>query len=501
MPAAAPALPPTLISPALVRPENAAELAAPERIAVIEAETRRWCQFAVGSLVVAGLLSLAVVLGRLPGLSRLIDDPLFFKRCLVVHVDMALVVWFYAFLAGLLSLHAPGGTSPARTAAFAVSVGGVVAMLAGALMRGAEPILSNYVPMIDHPLFAAGLGAFFAGILGNFVHALVARQTPGREISRIASLPRGAVAGFQAAAILVALAGATWVSAWAGLPSGLDPATRAEFLSWGAGHVLQAANTAAMLAVWLWLLARATGVPALSTRAAWAAFAALVVPQCAMPLLTARGTMDPLYHSGATHLMRWAIFPVVLVVLAAGARHLWRHRARVPADDGGRRLAIAGFVASGALTLLGLALGAAIRGSTTLVPAHYHASLGAVTAAFMTAAYLVGEAVSRGDGGCGLGAGVWRRARRQISLFGAGQAVFALGFALCGVYGLGRKAYAAEQHVRGAGEVAGLVIMGAGGLVAVAGGIWFLGLILREMRGWWQRRGNPSRKQQAVATS
>ena len=63
---------------------------------VVNIDTRRWCALAVGSLVVAGLLSLAVVVGRLPILSRIIDDPLFFKRCLVVHVELALVVWFYA---------------------------------------------------------------------------------------------------------------------------------------------------------------------------------------------------------------------------------------------------------------------------------------------------------------------------------------------------------------------------------------------------------------------
>ena len=41
------------------------------------------------------------------------------------------------------------------------------------------------------------------------------------------------------------------------------------------------------------------------------------------------------------------------------------------------------------------------------------------------------------------------------------------------------------------GEITGLIIMGLGGLIAVAAGIWFLVLILREMRGWWGRRLTP----------
>jgi heme/copper-type cytochrome/quinol oxidase subunit 1 len=136
-----------------------------------------------------------------------------------------------------------------------------------------------------------------------------------------------------------------------------------------------------------------------------------------------------------------------------------------------------------------MVLGACIRSSTTLVPAHYHASLGAVTVAFMTAAFLASDRV------CGRSRffipsseRVWGAARRQLGVFGVGQTIFVLGFAIGGAYGLGRKTYAAEQHVRSAGEFAGLIVMGVGGLIAVIGGLWFLFLMLREIRRWWQPR-------------
>jgi len=447
----------------------------------VSADARRWCALAFASLVIAGLLSLSVVIGRLPVLSRIIDDPLFFKRCLVVHVDLALVVWFYAFLAGLLALRTPAGPAPVRTVGFALAVGGVAAMLAGGLVRGAQPILANYVPVIDTPLFGLGLAAFFVGTLLHVVHVLATPPGPGGL-----ALPPDAALGLRAAAVIVVIAAATWVSARAGLPDGLDGYTRAEFLAWGPGHVLQAANAAAMLAVWLWLLERATGATVLSRRATVAIFAALVLPQAVMPLLTARGTLDTLYHTGATQLMRWAIFPALLAVFVAGVARLRQAREGGIVATEARRMARTGFAASAALALLGIALGACIRSSTTLVPAHYHASLGAVTVAFMTAAYFVCEGVRHGRGSARPSDRWWRAARRQLALFGAGQTVFALGFALGGAYGLSRKAYAAEQHVRSAGEVGGLIVMGAGGLVAVAGGLWFLFLVLRELRGWWQ---------------
>ncbi len=452
--------------------------------AAMSVEAKSWTVLAVGSLVVAGLLSFAVVVGRLPVLSRIIDDPLFFKRCLVVHVDLALVVWFYAFLGALMAMRAPASGGALARGAFIGAVVGVMAMLTGALMRGAQPVLANYVPVIDHPLFGAGLAVFFLGMLAFLLRSL-AEPTAKRS-----ELPADAAIGLQAATVLVAIAAATWVSARAGLPAGVDAYTRAEFLAWGPGHVLQAANASAMLAVWLWLIARATGGPVLSVRAARGVFALLVLPQLAMPLLTMRGTLDTLYHSGATQLMRWGIFPAVVVVLVVGVRRVWRRGETLTPTSRGRprsaTVGVVGFGASAGLAVLGMILGACIRGSTTLVPAHYHASLGAVTMAFMAAAFFVCEAVRR-DRGEGLSERTWARAKWQLATFGVGQTVFVLGFAIGGAYGLGRKAYAAEQHVRSAGELTGLIVMGVGGLMAVAGGLWFLFLVLREMRTWWGR--------------
>ncbi|BET66814.1 hypothetical protein ASA1KI_17320 [Opitutales bacterium ASA1] len=430
---------------------------------------RGWLALAVASLIIAGLLSLAVVVGRLPWISAWIADPGFFKRCLVVHVDLALVVWFYAFVGGLLAagVRQPGGwtgwAGPTTAAA------GVCAMLGGALVRGAEPVLANYVPVIDHPLFLAGLGLFFMGLLVSLV-AMLARPASS------ALVPATALVALRGAAVAIVLAAATWIAATAGMPPGLDAWTRYEFSAWGAGHVLQVANACAMLGVWFWLAERATGRAVICANTARWLVTALLTPHFAMPLLTMRGTLNNLYHDGATQLMRWGIFPVVLVVMALCVRHLVRHR---DAGDAARGALLAGFAASAGLAAFGMILGVCIRGSNTLVPAHYHASLGAVTAAFMAVAYLVA--------GPGPAAKAWLGPRLQLVLYGAGQFVFALGFAIGGVHGLGRKEYATEQHVRSFGEHAGLIVMGVGGLVAVAGGVWFLVLVVRGMVRW--RRG------------
>jgi heme/copper-type cytochrome/quinol oxidase subunit 1 len=105
-----------------------------------------------------------------------------------------------------------------------------------------------------------------------------------------------------------------------------------------------------------------------------------------------------------------------------------------------------------------------------VVPAHYHASIGGVTAAFMTFSYLVLAAL-----GLSIETPRLKRAATwQPVVYGVGQMVFAAGFAIAGAYGMSRKTYGAEQATRGLAESIGLGVMGIGGFIAVLGGVLFL---------------------------
>ncbi len=435
------------------------------------APARRWFLLAIGSLVLAGLLSLMLVVGRLPFLGWLFTDPLFFKRALVVHVDLAIVVWFQAGALAFLGLAlGPRLHRGVTAAALALAFTGVIGLLVGAVMPGAQPVLSNYVPVIDHPVFFSGLICWFAGSGLFFALALA---TPARTDAK--ALPPSVVIALRASAAANVIALLTFLGAWRTTPESV-PAVFYELVFWGGGHVLQAANVAAMIALWLHLLHRWTGRTPLSPTVTALLLAALVLPNFVMPPLAFGGTTVTSYFSMATQLMRLTIFPVVLVVLATAVVHVWRHRAGLNWRDY-RALGLAG---SATLTVLGFVLGALIRSSSTLVPGHYHCAIGAVTIALMTAAYDLCEAVSP----AGATTAAPRHARLQLVLFGAGQAVFGLGFALAGAYGLGRKQYGTEQHVRSVGEYLGLSVMGLGGLIAVAGGVFFLVVMVRRISAW-----------------
>jgi hypothetical protein len=440
---------------------------------------RGWFLFAIGSLVLAGFLSLTLVIGRLPFLGWLFTDPLFFKRALVVHVDLAIVVWFQAGTLAFLGLAlGPRLHRGVTAAAFSLAATGIIGLLVGAIMPGALPVLSNYVPVIDHPVFFGGLICWFAGAGLFFAQALT---TPARTDAK--ALGSETVIALRASAAANLLAIVTFVIAARTTPEAA-PAVFYELVFWGGGHVLQAANVAAMLGLWLHLLRRWTGLAVFPSVFVAALMAALILPQLIIPPLALGGTTATQYFSMATHLMRWTIFPVVLVVLAASARHVWRLRAGLDWQD----YRATGLAGSAALTVLGFILGALIRGSSTLVPGHYHCAIGAVTIALMTAAYDFCRDVAPASAA----PAAPQRARLQLLLFGGGQAVFGLGFALAGVYGLGRKQYGVEQHVRSLGEYLGLSVMGLGGLIAVAGGIFFLAVMLRCIGTWQTRSTQPA---------
>ena len=448
-----------------------------------------WFTLAIGSLLVAGGFALLLVIGRVHPFSGWLGDSAgFFKRCLVVHVDLSIVVWFHAFTAGLFAL-LPGGKkgSHLRTLGVATAALGVAAVFACIFVEGAEPILSNYVPSLDHPLFLAGIGAFFVGVALTFLDG---RLWPSAwaESAEESPVPPEARPGLRAAAIAFLFAVLTFAASALTTPAGLLPATRNEFLFWGGGHVLQVCSVATMVAVWLMLLTPALGEAPVSRRLTVPLFALLVLPTAAGPALALAGTTRVFVHDGFTMMMRFGIFPVVTTFLVLCLRATFRSKVSW------RDPRVLAFFASAGLTTVGFVIGAFINGSNTIVPAHYHASIGAVTVSFMAISYplLMNKPERRFPR-----LAAW--SRWQPLLFGVGQMVFAVGFALAGSQGMARKAYATEQHIRTTTELVGLGVMGLGGLVAVGGGLLFLVLGLTSfLRGprkvsQWQPSLTPSK--------
>lgn len=424
----------------------------------------RWFVLAVGSLAVAGAFSLVLVLGRLPfETTAALFDAALAQRSLVVHVNLAMGVWFFACIAGLFCLM-PGRGLLSR-AAVQIALAGVILMIIPTFFPTVTPILSNYVPVLDHPLYLAALAIFAGGVVLNFVDGRMFRPAQADD-----AVPIDAQYGLRAAAIVFAVALITIAVSGLSQPAGTTGWSYYERLFWGGGHVLQSANALGMLAAWLILLRYLTGRRTVESRAATALFSLMVAPTLPGPWLALGRWQGP----GYTRMMQYGIFPVVLVVAACGARALWARRHHDHGEAGGlRSLALVGLLSSIVMTLAGFVLGAMIVADTTLTPAHYHANIGAVTIAYMTVLMVLlprlGAAVS------------WPRlARWQPLIYGTGQMLFVLGLAVAGTLGQApRKTYGQVQPMMPSAERIGLIIVAIGGVLALGGGALFIAIMAR----------------------
>jgi heme/copper-type cytochrome/quinol oxidase subunit 1 len=136
----------------------------------------------------------------------------------------------------------------------------------------------------------------------------------------------------------------------------------------------------------------------------------------------------------------------------------------------------AALVSSISLFAVGGVLGFMIAGLDIVIPAHYHGSTVGVTIAFMGLTYYLLPRL-------GFGALPERLAVWQPYLYGSGQLMHIVGLAWSGGYGVQRKTAGAAQGLEGFGQIAGMGLMGIGGLISVIGGLLFLVVAWKSLRG------------------
>jgi cytochrome c oxidase subunit 1 len=81
----------------------------------------------------------------------------------------------------------------------------------------------------------------------------------------------------------------------------------------------------------------------------------------------------------------------------------------------------------------------------------------------------------------------------QPWIYASGQLLHVIGLAWSGGYGVQRKTAGDAQGLDGIEQIAGMGLMGLGGLVAVVGGILFLVIVFKAM--WPEKTGNTGRTQ------
>ena len=423
---------------------------------------RAWLWLGMMALIGSGLLAIVLVLARTPGIQDVLPLRDFFRAALVVHVDLSVVVWFMAFAAVIWSAAGGAGLAWMGWSGFWVAALGTLVMTVSPFFPGAEPILNNYVPVLEQPLFFASLWICGAGFSLAVLRALLTTWP-----RRVFDEPLRLGAFFGAVAAFLALAAFLW--SWWAVPR-IEEKIYYEVLFWGGGHVLQFQHAILMVVAWLWLATHLGKPLVASPRALAVLFLVASLPLLAVPLIYLTVPPGSLPHMELfAKLMKWG-HPYMGPLILMGAVSLWGLR-RVPADP-----AKSAFVTSFALFALGGVLGYMIQGADVVVPAHYHGSTVGVTLAFMGLAYvllpMLGFAKVEG-----------RMAVWQPYVYGGGQLIHVVGLAWSGGYGMQRKMAGADQAFVYLEQKISMGMMGLGGLIAVIGGLMFVVICLKAMSG------------------
>ena len=428
-----------------------------------------WLLLGIAALAIAGLFAILLVVARMPGTGAFFPTQDFFRTALVVHVDQSVLIWFLAFAGALWSLGAcaPRRVTVARRIALLLAALGCVVVAVAPFLGAGDPLLNNYVPVLQHPLFYTGLGLFGAGALLQAVLALrAAAGAPAGLLARPADL-----AVLTAAfATLVAIAALAWT--WLRLDR-WEGHAYFEFLFWGGGHAIQFGYTQLMLGAWL-MLAGAVGVSlGVRPRVLGALVLLGALPLLAVPLIYAQHPVDTAETRLAfTRLMQWGNGLAAIPIGAIVAVGLLRHRGQPAPDQRPLRNALG---ASLLLFAVGGLIGWAIAGVNTIIPAHYHGSIVGVTLALMGLTYHLLPKL-------GLGLPPPRLAALQPVVYAGGQLLHVGGLAVSGVMGIERKTAGAAQGLDTLGAKAAMGVMGLGGLLAVIGGILFVVAVIVAVR-------------------
>ncbi|MCC7260594.1 MAG: cbb3-type cytochrome c oxidase subunit I [Alphaproteobacteria bacterium] len=422
---------------------------APSRVPL----AKRWLMAGIAALAIAGLFAILLVLARSPKVQGIIPYKDFFHTALVVHVDLSVLVWFLAVAGALWTLNAPPRLPMLSRSAFGCFAGGTLLLTLSPFLGAGDPLMNNYVPVLQHILFLLNLSVIGCGILLAVVDALIQADWQDRS-------PLGF--GITSTAVLVAAALAAFVLSAHEVPNDLLGQEFYESLFWGGGHILQMAWSQLVAVAWLWLAALCGIHHRLSPKFATVLFAVGTLAGVGALLIYAVTDIDDgLHRLYFTEHMR------AFGGLVPGISMLFLIPALVisPRPAAEHRHLYATLLASLLLFAAGGIIAFLINGVNVTIPAHYHGSIVGITLAFMGLTYHLLPQL-------GFGPTASRTAFWQPIVYAIGQLMHIGGLAWSGGYGVARKSTADVVGIDSVQIAMG--IMGMGGLLAIIGGLMFV---------------------------
>lgn len=428
---------------------------------------RAWLWLGLLALLGSGIFSILLVLARTPYVHELIPGVNFFHIALVVHVDLSVLVWFLAFAGLLWSLNSTSRFMPLGWAALVFTALGTAIISLAPFLGAGDALMSNYIPVLQDPIFYVGLVTFWFGIFLLVWRSMSANPKVGQYMSGTGAQRFG----LNTTAVSAAIAIVAFLWTYYLIPDHLEGRAYFELLFWGGGHVLQFTYTLLLLVAWLWLASESEVYLPLSPRVTLIFFGFGLFAVFLTPLIYLSYNITSVEHIKLfTWLMRYggslATLPLGLAVFYG----LLISQKAQEVERPYRSALISSMVLFGAGGLIGFF----IDGANVTIPAHYHGSIVGVTLALMGLTYVLlpqlGYARARVK---------W--AYIQPYLYGGGQLLHVSGLMWSGGYGVQRKVAGSAQALDGIEKQLAMGVMGLGGLIAIIGGIIFVYIVLEAM--------------------
>ncbi|MBF0276290.1 MAG: cbb3-type cytochrome c oxidase subunit I [SAR324 cluster bacterium] len=426
---------------------------------------------ALSTIIFADLYALFAAAARMPGIYEWLPSMDFFHIALVTHVNLAIVIWFSAFCGLLCLLSRIIPQEPSRTWRMIAWTGtfcstlGMVLIVIAPFVGAENPVMANYIPVLDHPLFFTALFLVFLGVM-------LTMSLPFIAANKEDSLPLHPDFSFG-----MKLTGMTFLIAMVCLilalvqipPSHSLPYFETVF--WGSGHILQFVNTLALLSCWILLYYKILGeipLPSWCLRGLLALITLFALPAPLFYFIF--DVQGPKFIAAFTFLMRWGLGVSTILIGGSIVLHCIRHRSLLSWKD---PLLLSLLVSIGLFGYGGV-IGALLNNSDVKIPAHYHGVIGAVTLAFMGTSYVIIPVMGK----------VLHQTRLiiwQPILCGGGGVFFVTGLFWAGSHGVARKVAGAGQGLDNIGKILGMSLMGIGGLVTFFGLLVFLYVVFKSL--------------------
>ncbi len=414
--------------------------------------SRLWLFQSVGALALSGFFAIFLVMARSPQIGKLLPYKDFFKTSLTIHVNLSVLIWLTSIICTIFATNTK--FLKAGYAGLVLCATGSVIIAGSIFDISAEAFLNNYIPMLNSDIFKLGIIIYFAGfIIASFQALQMNIQNKILGYFNISSFFI-IIAGFITLALTLQNLE---------LPKNKDLYDFSDYyekLFWGFGHMIQFLYVNGMLMA-LFLIIKIKESKFTTTIKISCFLLNLIFALTGIYIIVNFDVTSFEYVNNFTRqmIMFAGIAPVLaLFIIIPAIRNLASTRPQRNAVIWAMIL----FAAGGVISMM-------INGVNTIIPAHYHGSIIGISLSLMALTYALMPKL-------GYGEIKGQMANMQPILYGSGQLLHIIGFAISGGYGAMRKAPGMELPVE-AKLYMGL--MGIGGLISIIGGLFFVIIIFK----------------------